>query len=197
NVLGVFDRHHQTVDPSGDAAVWRHAVLESVEQVTELAVYPLAIHSKDLEHSLLQLAVVDADAATRNLDSVHHAVVRSRPHVIRSLSQKMHVFWPGRCEWMVAIGQVAQVVLLEHVHGVDPQELPLALADQLAAPCDLAAQQAHDGFSLPAAIRDEKDEVVRPRARGGPDRGQLAFAQMAIQWARDPRQALRACALGE
>src|ERR1700694_1694464 len=60
NVSNVFcarHRHHQPVDPGGDAAMRRNAVLESVEQMSELCVDPFATHPEDLEDVVPQGAV--------------------------------------------------------------------------------------------------------------------------------------------
>src|SRR5262249_48695787 len=63
DVLGAEDGHHQPVDPGRDASVWRHSVLERVEQVAELSADLIAAETQDLEDALLQLTVVDADAS--------------------------------------------------------------------------------------------------------------------------------------
>src|SRR5206468_7917159 len=121
------------VDAGRDTAVRRHAVLESVEQVAELGADFLAAHAEDLEDALLQLAVVDPDASAGYLDAVQHAVIRASADVIRPCPQQAHILRPRRGERMVTVREVALIVLLEQVHRVDPQELPLTLARQLAA----------------------------------------------------------------
>src|SRR5207244_2388099 len=133
---------HQPVDAGRDPTMRRDAVLESVEEVAELRADLLAAHAENLENALLQLAVVDADASARNLDAVQHAVISASADVIRPRPQQVHVLRPRRRERMMPVGEVALVVLLEQVHRVDPEELPLTLARKLAPARDLAAQHA-------------------------------------------------------
>src|SRR6266566_4359934 len=68
DVFGVLDRHHQAIDAGRDPAMRGYAVFERVEQVAELRLDALAVHAQDLEDPFLQLAVMYADASTRDLD---------------------------------------------------------------------------------------------------------------------------------
>ena len=197
DVLGVGDRHHQPVDAGRDSTVRRHAVLERVEQVSELGLNPLPAHAEDLEDSFLEPAVVDADAPTRHLEPVGNAVVRTGPHFIRALAQQVHVLGPRRRERMMTVSQVALVILFEQVHGIDPRELPFPVADELSAPRDLPPQQAHHGLRFSATVGDQEHDVVGSRADGCADGGHLTFADVAVQRARNPGQPLRACAFGQ
>src|SRR2546426_3613051 len=115
----------------------RYPVLERVEQVTELGLDPLAAHPENPEDSFLKGAIVNADASAGDLDAVENAVVRARSDTIRLRIDQVHVLRPGRRERMMAVGQVALVVLLEEVHRVDPREFPLPLRDQVAPSRDL------------------------------------------------------------
>src|SRR6266567_132554 len=195
HVLGADDRHHQPVDARGDATVRRHAVLECVEQMPELGPDPLPVHAQDLEDAFLQLAVMDTHAAAGDLDAVEDAVVRARPDVVRPLVEKAHVLRPRRRERMMAVGELSEVVFLEEIHRVDPQELPFAVADELAPPRDLLAQESHHRLRLSPPVGDQQDDVVGGSARRGLDRGHLAFAQVTVERARNPGEALRARAL--
>src|SRR4029077_3833305 len=94
DVVGIGDRNHQPVDSCGDASMRWHAVLERVEQMTELGEDPLAIHAEDLEDTLLQMALVDADAAAGDFKSIEHAVVGARPNIVRTLSKQRQVLRP-------------------------------------------------------------------------------------------------------
>src|SRR5438094_603519 len=91
----------------------------------------------------------------------------------------------------MTVRQVAKVVFFEEVHGIDPQKVPLTVANQLAAARYLATQQSHHGFGLASPFRHEEYDVFRTGPRRGLDRGHLAFAEMAIQRSRRPGQALR------
>src|SRR5258708_29748996 len=75
DVLRAREHHHDPVDARRDPSMWRHAVLEGVEQVTEAFADRLARVAEYLEHALLQGAVVDPDTATTKLVSVAHDVV--------------------------------------------------------------------------------------------------------------------------
>src|SRR5690348_16782859 len=103
DVVGAEDGHHQAIDAGRDAAMWRHSILERVEQMAELRVDLFTAHAQDLEDALLELALMDADAAAGNLNAVQHAVVRARTHVVGPRREQVHVLGPRRRKRMVAV----------------------------------------------------------------------------------------------
>ena len=66
---------------------------------------------------------------------------------------------------MVAVSQLALVILFKEVHRVDPEKIPLPAAHQLPPASNLATQQPHHGLRLPPAIGDDENDVIRASAR--------------------------------
>src|ERR1700730_594186 len=169
----------------------RHAVFERVKQMAELGVDPFAAHAEDFKNPLLELAYVNADAAAGDLGAVEDTVVGPRANRIGLRVDEVHVLWPRGREWMVAVRQLALVVLLEQIHRINPGELPFAIGDEIAATSDLATQQAHHRLRLPAAVRDKKDEILLAGSGGGPNRCELTLGHVLLQWSGQPRKAFR------
>src|SRR6266850_706294 len=107
DVLSARQHHHYAIDPRRYPSVRRHAVLERVKQMTEPLADRFARMTEDLEHSFLQLAVVNSDAATTELVSVANDVVGVSSNRIRLLIDESEVFLDWRGEWVMAVGQLA------------------------------------------------------------------------------------------
>src|SRR5437879_1186194 len=98
---------------------------------------------------------------------------------------------------MVPVRKPALIVLFEQIHGVDPEEVPLIMANQLSASGDLPAQQAHHRLRFSPPIRDDQDEVIGTRTGGRLDRRHLAFAHVPVERTWNPGQAPGTCARGD
>src|SRR5713226_1042708 len=112
----------------------------------------LLIESKDPEDLLLEHRIVDSNAAARKLDSVDDAVIGASANLKGTVADVAQILWPGRREGVMAVGQLALIVLFEQIHGIDPKRAPLVVPDQVAAPRDLTPEQAHYGLGLSAAV---------------------------------------------
>src|SRR4051812_45560064 len=68
--LGAGHQHHEAVQPDGDAAVRRRAVLQRVQQETELELRFLRADLQRAEHLALHVLAVDTDRAASEFDAV-------------------------------------------------------------------------------------------------------------------------------
>src|SRR5579872_3525634 len=91
---------------------------------------------------------------------------------------------------MVGIGELALVVLLEKVGGVDPEKLPLAFAHELAPARDLLPDQSQNGLGLTPSVGDDQDQVVGTSPGGSADAMHLVRAQELLERPGQPGEAL-------
>src|SRR5205823_7484440 len=92
----------ETVDAGGDAAVGRRAVAECLDEMAEALLDVGFCVAQEGEDALLELGLVDANAAARQLDAVADEVVGARAHAPGGLFQQGQVFWRGRRERVMA-----------------------------------------------------------------------------------------------
>ena len=95
------EQHHQAVEAEGDAAVGRCAGLQGREQEAELFLVLRGLHAEGVKHLLLEVALVDADAAAADLQAVEHQVVGPRPYGQGLCLQLVVVVLQGRGEGVV------------------------------------------------------------------------------------------------
>src|SRR5436309_11782074 len=79
----------------------RSSGAQSVEQKSEACLRCLRIYAQKRQDLSLQRRIVDADAASAELESVQHDVIRKRADLFRRGVEKRDVFRVRRCEWMV------------------------------------------------------------------------------------------------
>src|SRR4051812_9813101 len=80
-----------TVQPEGDAAVRRRAVLERLEEEAEAELRLLLGNAEPAENPRLERRVVDSDTAAADFRSVQHEIVRLRAHRARLALQLVPV----------------------------------------------------------------------------------------------------------
>src|SRR6266508_4255300 len=96
-----FATREEAIDAGADAGVGRRAVLERLKHLPEL---PLSLFGRDAErgeHSLLDVATVDADGAAEQLPAVADEVVRVRTDASGFALDKLEVLQVGRSERVV------------------------------------------------------------------------------------------------
>src|SRR5450759_1951759 len=99
---------------------------------------------------------------------------------------------------MMGIGQLALVVLLKEVGGVDPEKLPFVLSDELSPARDLLADESHHGLGLALAIRDQQDDVAVFRTGRAADSCHLILREELIDRAAgEPGHTLSPRTLGD
>ena len=84
------EQHHDAVDAQRDPAVRRSAELQGFQQEAEPLAGPLFVDAQQVEHLLLQLAVVDPDGAAACFRAVDHQIVSLRPALGRLRLQQFH-----------------------------------------------------------------------------------------------------------
>ena len=85
--LATEDRD-DAIEAEGDATVRRRAVFERFEEKPESRLRLFIRDLQQLEDQALQRLVVNSDAATRNLASVQHEIVRARAGAPRIAFEK-------------------------------------------------------------------------------------------------------------
>src|SRR5690625_7955271 len=98
------------------------AVLQSIQEGHEPLPCFAFTEAEHPEHLLLDLGVMDADAATSDLVAVQHEVVRLGPYCQRIISEQVYVLGDRHRERMVHVAQAACFVLLEQREVDHPQE---------------------------------------------------------------------------
>src|SRR5690625_5182787 len=98
------------------------AVLQSIQEEPEPLPCFAFTEAEHPEHLLLDLGVMDADAATSDLVAVQHEVVRLGPYCQRIISEQVYVLGDRHRERVVHVAQAAFFVLLEQREVDHPQE---------------------------------------------------------------------------
>ena len=120
--LRAAEQRAQTVEPEGQAAVRRRAVLEGVHQETELLLRLLGREAQAREDRGLQLGIVDTDRTAADLGTVADEVVGVGAHAARVAFEVGHVLGFGRGEGVMhRVEALRLVVPLEHREIHDPQ----------------------------------------------------------------------------
>src|SRR5216684_1073073 len=192
DVVGACEQHDDAVDPGCNAPMRRDAILEGLEQETEPLLDRGLVETEELEHPLLQLRLVDSKASARQLISVADGVVGMGSHVIRALVDELEVLLERPREGVMAVCQAAVVVFFEQVHGIDPEELPLAVSDESTPPRDLLAEQPDDGLRTALLVGHHQDEVALARPSALANLASLLVSQKFVKRSRQPREALAA-----
>ena len=73
---------------------WR-TILEGVHQEAELLLSLFWSESEDLEYLLLQLGVVDTNAAATNLNTVHYHIIGIGTNAGWVCVEQRNIFWLG------------------------------------------------------------------------------------------------------
>src|SRR5690625_1946823 len=141
------------------------AVLQSVEEEPEAFACFTVAEAEHLEHLLLDLGVVDADASTADLVAVQHEVVRLGPYCQRIISEQMYVLGDRHRERMVHVAQAAFFVLLEQREVDHPQEAESGTGTQ----AELIGEEQPHGTQGGAGGRpvrgDEQQQVALVRCK--------------------------------
>src|SRR5579863_2480626 len=74
------EQRYDAIDAEGDAAMRRRSVGQRIEEEAEAAAPLLLAEAQHLEYAILQLLLVDSDAARAQFDAVQHQVVSFRAH---------------------------------------------------------------------------------------------------------------------
>ena len=92
------------------------AILEGIHQESELFLCLLGSEAENLKNLLLQLGIVDTDAATAYFNSVDYHIIGIGAHACGIGIQQGHVLRLGRGEGMVH-GHQALLLVAPLVHG--------------------------------------------------------------------------------
>src|SRR5690606_31475346 len=142
---------------------------ERVEQEAELGAPLVLADAERLERAVLQLAAVDTNRATADLDAVEHEVVGAREDLLRGGLELVLVLDARRRERVVR-GRDLAVVDLEQRRIGEPHELPLALADQIQLLADVVdADRTEARVRDLRLVGDEDQRVADLRARDAVD----------------------------
>ena len=195
--------------------MWRSAEGEGVEQEAELLAGLLLGDAHDLEHSLLDVPLVDTDGAAADLVAVAHDVVGVGQRGTRVLVEGVQELRlrGGECvvhgsPCGVAEGHVTLCAgvgcRLEHRRVNDPGEGPLVVVNESQLLGNLAACRTQQAAGRLGVTGCEEDAVARLRADVIGDTSALIISDVLCNWTgqlavlahQDVGQALRAALLG-
>ena len=142
----------------------RRAEFEGVQHVAEFERRRFGRMAEQLKHELLDVPLVDLDAAATQLDAVEHDVVGLGAHAAWIALHTSEILSLGRGKRMMH-GIPATLVLVplhqREVHH--PQELELARGDQVQVTPQAQPQLAQRGRDDLGRIGDDEDHVARLR----------------------------------
>src|SRR5699024_1372384 len=182
-----------SVPTERDAAVWRSAEGEGVEQEAELLAGLLLGDSHDLEHALLDVPLVDTDGTAADLIAVADDVVGVGQRGTRVLVKGVQelrlrggkgVLHGSPCG--VAEGHVTLCAgvgcRLEHRRVNDPGEGPLVVVNESQLLGNLAACRTQQAAGRLGVTGCEEDAVARLRADVIGDTSALIISDVLCNW---------------
>lgn len=152
---------HEAVETESKAGVRRSAILEGVDEEAELDHGLLRCESEDAEHLLLQLAVVDTEAAAADLDAVADEVVSLGAHLFGMLVEQRNVVRVGHGEGVVCGHEALFLVApLEEREVDNPQTLELVLAPEIETFAHFETERAELRACLVGVVAAEDEDEV-------------------------------------
>ena len=195
--------HDEAIETESDAAVRRCAVLEGVHHEAELLTRLFLREPDGLEDFLLQISLIDAQAAAADLDAVQNHVVSVRLDPSGVGHQVLDIFAARRRERMVhGLPALLFLVVFKHREVRDPEEFQRIGIDEAAAARHLKAQFAERLCDDERLVRDDEQEIARLGMAGLLDLLEdfigvelLVRRLHALFRVLNPRETLRAVAL--
>ena len=154
-------QHHQTVKAEGQAAMGRRAILESVHHEAKLGVSLFLGQAQSLEDLLLQVSVVDTEAAAADFHAVEHHVVGICLDTARVAEEILDILVTGRSERMVhSLPALLFLAVLEHGEVNHPQEAELVIVDEATAASHLQTELAQSLCHHQRLVSDDQQQVT-------------------------------------
>ena len=164
--------HDEAVETESDTAVRWRAVLEGVHHEAELLTRLFLREPDGLEDLLLQISLIDAQAAAADLDAVQNHVVSVRLDPSGVGHQVLDILAARRRERMVhGLPALLFLVVFKHREVRDPEEFQRIGIDEAAAARHLKAQFAERLCDDVCSLKPQEDRlcmsvIVRLDCRG-------------------------------
>ena len=141
--------------------MWRSSIFEGIDEESELCHRPFRGKSKNLEHLLLQFAVVDTQGSATHLDAVAYKVVGYCAYLLRCGVEQRYVVGIGKGERMVCSHESLFLVApLEEGEIDNPQTLELVLVAQAQTVAHLQSERTELRARLVGVVAAEDEHEV-------------------------------------